>query len=131
MCCWQAVGNQSSGTTDCRKNAGLAARGWRSRAEQTVVAGWQVPPEQTQTGNLMRVEVVACGPKLAWEDHTMKAGKPAVPRQTCESPGAHASEGTPFMAATVERVEQRERKHSDILFSIYCRCFAFYPLKKQ
>lgn len=58
----------------------------------------------------MRVEVVACSPKLAWEDHTTMTGTPAVLQQTCESPRARMPEGSPSAAATVESEKQREGK---------------------
>lgn len=64
----------------------------------------------------MRVEVVACSPKLAGEDHTTMAGEPAGLRQTCESPRAHMPEGNPHTAATTERGKQRERNLGDIYF---------------
>lgn len=124
-CCWQAVGNQSSGTTD-RRDSGT---GLESQAEQTVIAGWQVPPEQT--GNGTRVGVVACSPKLAWGDHSRMTEKPAVPQQTCESPRAPTPEGSRHAAATKLEEDKEKGTLVILLFFIHHWCFAFFLLKES
>lgn len=129
VCCWQAVDSQSSGATDSRERAEKAVCG--ERAEQTATAGWQVPPEQAQTGNVMRVEVVACSPKLAWEDHPVMSGKRAVLQQTCGHPELTCQKA----ARTLQppRGEENKEKGNVVTFyfSFIVAAAFFFPLKEQ